>query len=87
MKLISLNKRVIAQDSVTKESETELYIPDSAKFGAPVEAVVTSVGKLVEDVKVGDHIVYDQSLAKKVPLEGKEYLIINEEDILAKVEE
>lgn len=87
MKFTALNKRIIARDAVSyTPADNELYIPEAAK-NAPNEAVVESIGSAVEDVKVGDHIVYEPQLVKKAQLEGEEYLIINEEDILAKVEQ
>lgn len=84
MKLIALNKRVIAK--VTKVEEDDMFIPDSAK-GQSNEAVVESVGSEVKEVQAGDHIIYQPELANKSSIQGEAYLIIDEEDILAKVGE
>lgn len=85
MKFTPLNKRIIAQVVVKVQNTEGLYIPEAAQQ-APTAAEVQSVGSQVTDVKAGDYIVYEPATAKTVFLEGNEYLIINEEDILAKVE-
>lgn len=85
MKFTALNKRIIARETVSREDTSGMYIPKAAQE-APTEATVESVGSAVQDIKIGDHIVYEPTLAKKTQLKGVEYLIINEEDVLAKVE-
>lgn len=83
--LTPLADRVIA---VREEAQTKtasgLYLPDSAKEKATA-AVVQSVGPDVKSVKVGDKIIYKEYSVTEVKVEGTEYLIVKEEDILAKV--
>ena len=42
-----------------------------------------SVGKEVKDVKKGDKIVYKEYSTTEIKLDGKDYIILNEEDVLA----
>lgn len=86
MKLIALNKRVIAKVTEVKPDENAMFIPDAAQPQSN-EAVIESVGSAVTDVQIGDHIIYQPELANKSSIQGTEYLIIDEEDILAKVGE
>lgn len=69
-----------------KAAETKtasgLYLPDAAKE-KPVVAVVRGVGKDVKEVKVGDEVVYKEYAPTEFKLDGKEYLILKEEDVLA----
>jgi chaperonin GroES len=67
-----------------------LHIPDSAKE-KPQEGEVMAVGKgkrledgqLVElDVKVGDHILFGKYSGSEIRLDGTEYMIMREDDIL-----
>jgi len=51
----------------------------------PVIAVSTldNGTKLPMDVKVGDRIIYSKYSGSEIKLEGTEYLIISEKDVLA----
>lgn len=74
--------------AVRKAAETKtasgLYLPEAAKE-KPVMASVVAVGKEVKEVKVGDTIVYKDYTTTEVKADGKEYLIVKEEDVLAVV--
>ncbi len=78
-----LADRIVA---VREEAETKtasgLYIPDAAKEKS-VMAKVVAVGKDVKEVKVGDRVVYKEYSVTELKTDGKEYLIIKEEDVLA----
>ena len=67
-----------------------LYIPDSAKE-KPQEGEVVAVGKgkrledgtIAElDVKVGDRILFGKYSGSDFKLDGKEYMIMREDEIL-----
>ncbi len=58
-----------------------IYIPDAAKE-KPQKGKIEGVGKDVEEVKVGDIILFDKYSGSKIKMDGDEYLIIKEEDIL-----
>lgn len=80
-----LGDRVVA---VREEAETKtasgLYLPDNAKE-KPVLAKVDAVGKDVANVKVGDKILYKEYSTTEIKIDGTEYLIVKEEDILGTV--
>ena len=63
-----------------------LYIPDSAQE-KPQKGKVVAVGKGKKDhdmtVKVGDTILYGKYSGTELKLEGTDYLIMREDDILA----
>ena len=68
-----------------------LYIPDTAKE-KPSQGEVTAVGpgrisddgaRLDMDVSVGDRVLYGKYSGTEVTLDGQEYLILRESDILA----
>ena len=68
-----------------------VFLPDTAKE-KPQEVKVLAVGsgrtldsgtKLPLDVKVGDRIIYSKYSGSEVKIDGKEYLIISEKDVLA----
>ena len=63
-----------------------LIIPDSAKEKQQ-KGTVLAVGKGTKDepmtVKVGDTVLYGKYAGSELVLEGKEYIIMRENDILA----
>jgi chaperonin GroES len=67
-----------------------LYIPDTAKE-KPQQGDVVAVGpgrfekdkRVPMDVKVGDKVLYGKYSGTEVTLDGEQYLILRESDILA----
>ena len=69
-----------------------LYIPDTAKE-KPQQGEVVAVGpgkfderggqRIPMDVKVGDKILYGKYSGTEVTVEGEQYLILRESDVLA----
>jgi len=92
MKLRPLQDRVAVR-RVKEEEKTKggLFIPDTAKE-KPIEAIVLSVGngKVLENgqtqplsVKAGDRVLIGKYSGSEVKLEGKDHIILREDDILA----
>jgi chaperonin GroES len=87
LKIKPLSDRVLVapQEAETKTA-SGLYIPDSAKE-KPQQGKVVAVGKGKKDhemtVKVGDKVLYGKYSGSELKLEGKDYLIMREDDILA----
>ena len=91
VKVNPLADRVVVR--ALEETETMrggLYIPDSAKE-KPHQAEVIAVGngKLLEDgqrasidVKAGDRILFGKYSGSDVRIDGEEYLILREDEIL-----
>jgi len=94
MKLKPLRDRVIVKPSESEDkTKSGIVLPDTAKE-EPQEGEVVAVGpgaidregkKIPMEVKVGDKVIIPKYGASKVKLEGDEYLILREEDILAVV--
>ena len=81
----------LAKEEVTKSG---IVLPDTVKE-KPQEGKVVAVGtgktlengqKVALDVKAGDKIIFSKYAGTEVKVEGKEYLIISERDILAIME-
>jgi len=70
--------------SYTEDAERTaggLYIPDAAKE-KPQRGKVERIGAEVKSVKEGDVILFDKYSGSKINVDGTDYLIIKEEDIL-----
>ena len=82
-----LADRVLVEPAAA-ESKTAsgLYIPDSAKE-KPQKGTIIAVGSGKKDepmtVKVGDTVLYGKYAGTDLKYEGKDYLIMREDDILA----
>jgi chaperonin GroES len=91
MNLRPLHDRVLVRRLEEQESmRGGIIIPDSAKE-KPQQAEVVAVGsgKLLEDgqraepdVKTGDRILFGKYSGSDITVEGQEYLILREDEIL-----
>ena len=64
-----------------EKSAGGLFIPDTAKE-KPQRGTVEAVGSEVKEVKVGETILFDKYSGSKIVVDGIDYLILKEEDIL-----
>ena len=91
VKLAPLADRVVIK--ALEETETMrggLYIPDTAKE-KPQQGEIIAVGpgrfekdkRVPMDVKVGDKVLYGKYSGTEVTIEGEQYLILRESDVLA----
>ena len=77
-----LGERVLVKRTeVENKTASGIYIPDNAKE-KPQTAEVMAIGTKVEDIKVGDTIVFEQYRGTEIKLEGKDYLVLNVENII-----
>ena len=95
MKFRPLHDRILAQ-RIAEEDKTSggLFIPDTAKE-KPLEALVIAVGngKVLENgktqalsVKAGDKVLIGKYSGSEVKLDGKDHIILREDDILGILE-
>lgn len=94
MKLVPLNDRVVLKQCEAEETTKSGIILTSASQEKPQEAEVIAVGpggvvdgkEVTMQVKVGDKVIYSKYAGNQVKLEGVEYIIVRQDDILAIVE-
>lgn len=95
MKVKPLGDRVVVK-VLTQEEKTKggIVLPDTAKE-KPQEGEVISLGsgrvldngqKLPLEVKVGDRVIFSKYAGTEIKIDGEEYLILSERDVLAVVE-
>jgi chaperonin GroES len=91
MNLRPLHDRVLVKRLEEQESKRGgLFIPDSAKEKPQqAEVVAVGAGKLLEDgtrstpdVKAGDKILFGKYSGSDIRIDGDEYLILREDEIL-----
>jgi chaperonin GroES len=74
----------VQQEEPETKTASGIYLPAGAQE-KPKVAKVLAVGKDVKEVKVGDRIIYGGYSNTEVKQDGKEYILIKEENIYAKV--
>ncbi len=95
MKIRPLRDRIIVQ-RIEEEQKTAggIIIPDTAKEKPQIGKVIaagkgkkTEDGKVLPmDVKKGDKVLFSKYSGSEVKMDGEEYLIMREDDILGIVE-
>ena len=91
-KIKPLGDRVLVEQAEEKEVKNGgIIIPDTAKE-KPMEAVVVALGtgktddkgaKIAFEVKVGDRVLISKYGGTEIKVDGKEYKVLNSDDILA----
>ncbi|MCB2146507.1 MAG: co-chaperone GroES [Deltaproteobacteria bacterium] len=95
MKLRPLQDRILVQ-RVEEETTTKggIIIPDTAKE-KPAEGKVKAVGngkvgddgkRVALEIKVGNRILFGKYSGTEVKIDGEEYLIMREDDVLGVIE-
>lgn len=82
-----LADRVLVEPAAAEQKTAGgIIIPDTAKE-KPQKGIVVAIGNGKKDepltVKVGDHVLYGKYSGTEITVEGKDYLIMRESDILA----
>jgi chaperonin GroES len=75
---------VAVNEEAEAKTKSGLYIPDNAQE-KPKTAKIVAVGPSAKQVKVGSRIVYKSYSTTEVKVEGTNYILVKEEDILATV--
>jgi len=87
IKIKPLGTRVLVESSISEDKTASgIIIPDSAKEKQQNGVVLAVGGGSKEnpmEVKVGDKVLYGKFTGTEVQYEGKDYLILEQSDILA----
>ena len=95
MKVVPLHDRIVVL-RIESEEKTKggIIIPDTAKE-KPQEGKLVAVGpggqdkdgkRIPPDVKTGDRILFTKWAGTEFKMDGKEYMIMKEDDILGVIE-
>jgi len=95
MKLVPLDDRVVIKQSEAEEKTAGgIILPDTAKEKPHIGKVIAiGPGKLLKDgkrgqmsVKKNDKVIYAKYIGSEVEIDGEQYVILQESDILGIVE-
>jgi len=89
------NRLIVKQHEANNVTESGIIIPEGGQ-DKPLEGTVISVGEGLTlpngvvtemDVKEGDHVLFEKYKGTSTNIEGEDYLILRESDIIGVVEE
>ena len=94
MKLVPLGDKVVLKQLEAEETTKSGIILTGTAQEKPQEAEIIAVGpggmvdgkEVVMQVKEGQKVIYSKYAGAEVKLEGEEYIIVRQNDILAVVE-
>ena len=81
---------VIEPSKVEEKTKGGIFLPQGAENNAPSQGVVIAVGpgrpEVPMEVKVGDKVVFTKYGHAELKVDGKEYVIVGQEEILAVIQ-
>lgn len=91
MKLIPLGDKVVLKQVEAEETTASGIILSAKTQEKPLEGIVVAVGpggmvdgkEVVMQVKEGDKVIYQKYSTTEVKVDGEEYLMVKQNDILA----
>ena len=91
-KLVPIGDRIVVkQEPEEEKTKSGIVLPDTAKE-KPQEGTVIAVGpgrvldngqRAPMEIKVGNKVIYSKYGGTEVKIEGEDYIILNERDVLA----
>jgi len=85
MKLQPMHGRILVKPSEAKDKTSGgIYIPDTAKEKLQEGDVIAVAKDATDEVAVGDQVIYKEFGGTEVKIEGEDYILLTEDDLLAK---
>ena len=78
--------KVLEQETMTASG---IVLPETAKE-KPQQGIIEAVGdeeEMMTDLQVGDKVLFARYSGTEVKLDGETYLLLNEDDVLARVKD
>ena len=77
------NNILIEPIGESEKTKSGIIIPKTVDKEKPERGKVLEIGKDVEEIKKGDMVIFVKYSSSEIKINGREYLIAKEEDILA----
>jgi len=89
MKFEPLNKNIlIERDKQEEKTAGGIILPDSMKGEKPQEGIVVAVSETLDSkIQVGNKVMFGKYAGSEVTFSGKDYLLMNESDVLGIIRE
>ncbi len=87
MKLQPINGRILVKPFKAKEKTPGgIYLPDTAREKLQEGEVIAVAKDATDEVAVGNHLIYKEFGGTEIKIEGEDYILLTEDDLLAKHE-
>ena len=87
MKIKPLGKRILIKQTEQEEvTKSGIVLPGTASKEKPIIGEVLVVGKKIEEVSVGDKVIFEKYAGTEVKDGEETYLILEKDNVLAIVE-
>ena len=87
MKIKPLGKRILIKQTEQEEvTKSGIVLPGTASKEKPIIGDVLAVGKKIEEVSVGDKVIFEKYAGTEVKDGEETYLILEKDNVLAIVE-
>ena len=87
MKLQPINGRILVKPLEAKDKTSGgIYLPGTAKEKLQEGKIIAVAEDATDEVTVGDHIIYRELTGTEIKIEGEDYILLTEDDLLAKHE-
>ena len=87
MKIKPLGKRILIKQTEQEEvTKSGIVLPGTASKEKPIIGGVLAVGKKIEEVSVGDKVIFEKYAGTEVKDGEETYLILEKDNVLAIVE-
>ena len=78
-----LGNRVLVQIPEEKATtDSGIFLPETASKEAPTQAVVVAISEDVNNIELNDTVVYAKYAGTELNIDGIEYLVLEDKDIL-----
>ena len=82
-----LGKRILIKQTQQEEvTKSGIVLPGTASKEKPIIGEVLAVGRKIEEVKVGDKVIFEKYSGTEVKDGDESYLILEKDNVLAIVE-
>ena len=81
MRFRPLGPRVVVKRNEDKTTKTGIIIATDASKDKPLEGTVVSIGDEVENIKVGETVLYGKYSGNDITIDGEDYILLMTEDV------
>ena len=87
MKLRPINGKILVKPGEPQEKTAGgIYLPQTAQDKLQEGEVISVAKDATAEVAVGDKVIYKEFGGTEVKIEGQQYILLTEDDLLAKYE-
>lgn len=87
MALQPINGRILVRPLEAEDKTAGgIYLPDTAREKLQEGEIIAVAKDATDEVAVGDRVIYKELTGTEVKIEGQDYILLTEDDLLAKYE-